>query len=67
IEWAHALGAFFFLLLGFELDKDDQPTIKRKKGRATIDEALAATANAFKGTNDSFKLVHGDGSTQLFH
>jgi hypothetical protein len=48
IEWAHALGAFFFLLLGFELDSSEQPKIARKSGRATINEALAASTEAFK-------------------
>jgi hypothetical protein len=67
IEWANALGAFFFLLIGLELDGGRQPSIARKAGHATIGEALDASATAFDkaGTKDRFKLVHGDSSIKL--
>lgn len=66
-DWAHALGAFLFVLLGFDLDASEQPQ-PRKKGRGTINEALDASAEAFKNakTTDRFKLVNGDGSTIIF-
>lgn len=66
-DWAHALGAFLLVLLGFEVDGSGQPT-PRKKGRGTINEALDASAEAFKGqkTTDRFKLVNGDGSRIIF-
>jgi len=67
-HWAYALGTFFFLLIGLELDARDQPAIKRKGGHATISEALKASDDEFAklGTDDRFKLVHGDGSKMLF-
>lgn len=66
-EWAHALGAFLLLLLGFDVGASGQPT-PRKKGRGTISEALDASTEAFKNqkTTDRFKLVNGDGSTVIF-
>lgn len=67
IEWANALGAFFFLLIGLELDSGRQPNVLRKGGHATIGEALDASATAFDkaGTKDRFKLVQGDRSLKL--
>lgn len=66
-DWAQALGAFLLVLLGFEVDASGQPT-PRKKGRGTINEALDASAEAFKGqkTDDRFKLVNGEGSRIIF-
>ena len=67
-HWAQALGAFFFLLIGLEIDSNGQPSIKRKAGHATINDALAASADAFKaaGTGDRFELANGDGTIVLF-
>jgi hypothetical protein len=67
-HWAHALGAFFFLLIGLELDSGGQPAIQRKAGHATIKEALDVSADAFAkaGTNDRFKLLNSDGSLKIF-
>jgi hypothetical protein len=66
-DWAIALGAFLFLLIGLKLDEKNQPT-PRKGGPGTINEALDASAAAFdgNGTKDRFKLMHGDGSTKVF-
>lgn len=66
-HWANALGAFLFTLIGYELDKNRQPQV-RKGGHGTIAEALAASAKTFDdvGTKDRFKLVHGDGATTVF-
>ena len=66
-DWAQALGAFLFVLLGFEVGGSGQPT-PRKKGRGTINEALDASTEAFKNQNttDRFKLANGDGSTIIF-
>lgn len=66
-EWAQALGAFLFVLLGFEVAASGQPT-PRKQGRGTLTEALDASAEAFKGqkTTDRSKLVNGDGARILF-
>ncbi len=67
-HWAQALGAFFFLLIGLEIDSKGQPSMKRKAGHATINDALAASADAFKaaGTGDRFELANGDGTIVLF-
>jgi hypothetical protein len=59
-------GTFLFLLAGWELDSGAQPNNRHKSGRGTIDEALAASAEAFTDIPDRFELVHGDGSMKLF-
>ena len=43
-----------------------QPNNPHKGGHGTINEALAASAAEFKGMEDRFELVHGDGSIKLF-
>ena len=67
-HWARALGALFFLLIGLQLDSAEQPSIQRKAGHATINEALEASDAEFAKLKDGdrFKLVHGDGSKKLF-
>jgi hypothetical protein len=62
---ARAAGTFLFLLIGLELDGGGQPNNPHKSGHGTIDEALAASAEAFTGIADRFELVHGDGSIKL--
>jgi hypothetical protein len=44
----------------------DSRTSRTKVGHGTINEALAASAAEFKGMEDHFELVHGNGSTKLF-
>jgi hypothetical protein len=61
---ARAAGTFLFLLIGWELDGHGQPNIPHTNG--TINEALAASAEAFTGVPDKFELVHGDPSIKLF-
>jgi hypothetical protein len=63
---ANAVGTFLFLLIGWERDGQGQPNDPHKGGHATINEALAASAAEFKGMDDRFELVHGDGSIKLF-
>ena len=66
-NWVQALQPFLLLLIGYEVGKDDQP-VARKKGRATIKEALDAANAAFKEnkSDDRFELAHGEGSTVVF-
>jgi hypothetical protein len=66
-DWAEALAAFLFVLLGYELDASRQP-VPRKKGRGTISQALDASNEAFKNqkTTDRFVLANGDGSKVVF-
>ena len=63
-NWVQALQPFLLLLIGYEVGKDDQP-VARKKGRATIKEALDAANAAFKEnkSTDRFELAHGEEST----
>jgi len=63
---ARAAGTFLFLLIGWEMDGQTQPNNPHKTGHGTINEALAASAAEFKGMEDHFELVHGNGSTKLF-
>jgi hypothetical protein len=63
---ANAVGSFLFLLIGWERDGQEQPNNPHKGGHGTINEALAASAAEFKGMEDRFELVHGDGSIKLF-
>jgi len=63
---ANAVATFLFLLIGWERDGHGQPNDPHKGGHATINEALAASAAEFKGMDDRFELVHGDGSIKLF-
>jgi hypothetical protein len=63
---ARGAGTFLFLLIGWELTKAGQPDNSHKSGHGTINEALAASAEAFgTDTPDRFELVHGDGSIKL--
>jgi len=62
---ARAAADFLFLLIGWELDGQGQPNDPHKGGHGTIDEALAASAEAFTDIPDRFELVHGDGSIKL--
>ena len=62
---ARAAGTFLFLLIGWELDGRGQPNDAHKSGHGTINEALAASAEAFTDLTDRFELVHGDGSIKL--
>ena len=62
---ARAAGTFLFLLIGWELDGRGQPDDTHKSGHSTINEALAASAEAFTDLTDRFELVHGDGSIKL--
>ena len=66
-NWVQALQPFLLLLIGYEVGKDDQP-VARKKGRATIKEALDAANAAFKENkaDDRFELPHGEPSTVVF-
>jgi hypothetical protein len=71
MDWGQALQHFLLLLIGYEIatkgDERGQP-VARKKGRATISEALDA-ANAALIRNDSedrFELASGNGSTVVF-
>jgi hypothetical protein len=63
---ARAAGTFLFLLIGWEMDGNTQPNNPHKGGHGTINEALAASAEAFTDLPDRFELVHGDGSIKLF-
>ena len=63
---ARAAADFLFLLIGWELDGQGQPNDPHKGGHGTIDEALAASAEAFTDIPDRFELVHGDPSIKLF-
>jgi hypothetical protein len=67
LPWSHAIGAFLLLLVGLDLDSGRQPSIQRKGGHATINEALDASSQAFDkaGTKDRFKLIHGVGTVKL--
>jgi hypothetical protein len=62
---ARAAGTFLFLLIGWEMDGNTQPNNPHKGGHGTINEALAASAEAFTDLTDRFELVHGDGSIKL--
>jgi hypothetical protein len=62
---ARAAGTFLFLLIGWEMDGQTQPNNPHKSGHGTINEALAASAEAFTDIPDRFELVHGDGSIKL--
>jgi hypothetical protein len=62
---ARAAGTFLFLLIGWEMDGNTQPNNPHKGGHGTINEALAASAEAFTDIPDRFELVHGDGSIKL--
>ena len=62
---ARAAGIFLFLLIGWEMDGHTQPNNPHTGGHGTIDEALAASAEAFTDIPDRFELVHGDGSIKL--
>ena len=66
-NWGIALQHFLLLLIGYEVGKDNQP-VARKKGRATISDALEAANAAFKKlkTTDLCELAHGEGSTVVF-
>jgi hypothetical protein len=66
-NWGIALQHFLLLLIGYEIDGAGQP-VARKKGRATISEALEAANAAFKKfkTTDHCELAHGEGSTVVF-
>ena len=46
-RWARALGAFFFALIGLQIDAGEQPGIQRKGGHATINESLEASDAEF--------------------
>ncbi len=62
---ARAAGTFLFLLIGWKLDGQGQPKIPHDHG--TINEALAASAEAFTDLPDRFELVNGgDGSQKIF-
>jgi len=63
---ANAVATFLFLLIGWERDGQEQPNQPHQGGHGTINEALAASAAEFKGMDDRFELVHGDGSIKLF-
>jgi hypothetical protein len=67
LNWGQALTPFLLLLIGYEVGKDDQP-VARKKGRATVQEALDAANVSFKEnkTDDRFELAFGEGSTVVF-
>jgi hypothetical protein len=66
-NWVQALQHFLLLLIDYEVGKNDQP-VARKKGRATIQEALDAANAAFKENkaDDRFELPHGEPSTVVF-
>jgi hypothetical protein len=66
-SWVQALQPFLLLLIGYEVGTNDQP-VARKKGRATIKEALDAANAAFKENkaDDRFELAYGNGSTVVF-
>jgi hypothetical protein len=66
-NWGIALQHFLLLLIGYEIDGAGQP-VARKKGRATISEALEAANAAFKkfSTTDRCELAHGEGSMVVF-
>jgi hypothetical protein len=63
---ANAVATFLFLLIGWERDRRGQPNDPPKGGHATINEASAASAAEFKGMDDRFELIQGDGSIKLF-
>jgi hypothetical protein len=62
---ARAAGTFLALLVGWELDGRGEPNDPHKSGHGTINQALAASAEAFTDLTDRFELVHGDGSIKL--
>ena len=62
---ARAVGTFLFLLIGWEMDGRTEPNNPHKSGHGSINEALAASAEAFTDMPDRFELVHGDGSIKL--
>jgi len=67
VDWANALGAFLFALIGLELDGSRQPNHLRKGGHATVNDALESANKEFADskTGDSFKRVSGDGAVVL--
>lgn len=67
VDWANALGAFLFALIGLDLDRSRQPNNLRKGGHATVTDALETANKEFADskTGDSFKRVYGDASVVL--